>query len=326
MAVARRNLERELLQSRSDRDRMEAVNSRIRSEREALRKELEAAQATNRMLVSTTDTLTKANETLQIDLKKSQKFGKDLEDSLNDLQTRFEDQDRKCHNLRFDKDDLASTIEAAKRKQALQATDIAKLTNSRANLEQELKAARAALLSSEAPSVAEQEGLNGELRTLRTANANLEKKVASHAHDNEYMRQQYQTASTAAAASANEISDLERKLEVAQRQAQGEATRLAGVSRTEETRQAQAMVELLRLEVASRERLLQKQAEDLKEFKDFKRGRGGVVTRGSSVQAKSPRGGSRAGSPSVGGGGGYGGKVGGSSLRYGSGVRGDEKR
>lgn len=321
MAAARRKAEQDVIGLRAERDRLEEENAKLHSKRNTLHKELQDAKDKIGIVTNEGILLKSENEILHGDLKKSQKFAKDLEDSLNDLQTRYEDKYDKCHTLRFDNADLTATVEAAKRKQGLHAAEVAKLNNSRANLDQELKAARATLLSSDVPSVARLEGLNEEIRTLRAANATLEKKVASHAHDNEYMRQQYQTASTAAATSVNQIASLQRELEVAQRQAQGEATRLASVNRTEEARQAFATVERLTLELASRERLLQKQAEDLKEFKDFKRGRGGVVTRGSSVQAKSPRGGSRAGSPGVG----YGGKVGGSGLRYGSRYDGEGK-
>lgn len=324
---ARRKLEQEILGLRVDRDRLEDQNTKLQSDKDSLSRELRDLKCDMSLMKSERDMLRNDRKTLQSDLKKATQFGRDLESSLNDLQTRYEDKYTQCHTLRVDKEDLADVLEAKRKKEALHAADIAKLTNSRANLEQELKAARAALLSSEAPSVAKLEGLNGEIRNLRTANTNLEKKVATHAHDNDYMRQQYQTASSAAATSANQIASLERQLAVAERKAKGEATRLAQINQSEELRQALSTVERQSLELVSRERLLQKQAEDLKEFKDFKRGRGGVVTRGSSVQAKSPRGGSRAGSPGVGGSSAYGGgsKVGSSGLRYGSRMEDDGK-
>lgn len=321
-AISRRRLEHELASLRLARDRREDEYTRLQADRDTLFNDLRIVKSEEGYLKIIRDALETDKKRIRADLEKAQQFGKEMEHSLNVLQTRFEDQTRKCHTLRIDKEDLATAVETLKRKQALQATEISKLTAARANLEQDLKAARGALLSSNVPSVAEVEGLNGELRALRAANANLEKKAASQAHDYEYMKSRYQTATTDAATHVNQIASLQRELEVAQRQAQGEATRLASISRTEETRQALATVERQSLELASRERLLQKQAEDLKEFKDFKRGRGGVVTRGNSVQAKSPRGGSRAGSPGVGGSG-YGGKVGGSGLRYGGGIGGD---
>lgn len=322
MVSARRSrLEQEVLSLKVERDGLQVEKDRIESERNNLHLK---ATGDHSVWKSSRQKMESEIQTLQADLENSRHFAIDLEVSLNDLQTRFEDKDRKFQTLKYDKSDMDATLEAAKRKQALHAADIAKLTNSRANLEHELKAARAALLSSEVAPIAELEGLNGELRTLRAAKTSMEKRLASQAHDNEYMRQQYQSASTAAAASANQLTILQVELEEAQRHAQGEATRLAGISRTDETRQALATVERQSLELASRERLLQKQAEELKELKDLKRGRGGVVTRGSSVQAKSPRGGSRAGSPGVGGSG-YGGRVGGSGLRYGSGIGGDGK-
>ncbi|MCJ1470723.1 hypothetical protein MMC07_009370 [Pseudocyphellaria aurata] len=320
-STARRRLEADLLATRTECDRLEDDRAKLRSERETLVKGLNDAKSEIALLKSERHMLRQQRDTLQTDLTKSTSFARDLEASLGELQTRFEKKNDRCHTLRYDNDDLETKVNAAKQKQSHQAAEIAKLVEARASLEQELRAARDALLSSNNPSIASLESLNGENRDLRATIVNLEKKVASQAHDNDYIRQEYQNASSAAATSANQITALQRDLEVAQRRAQGEATRLASINRTNETSQLLATVERQSLELASRERLLQKQAEDLKEFKEFKRGRGGVVTRGSSVQAKSPRSRSRAGSPGVGGGGH--GKVGGSSLRYGSRAEGD---
>lgn len=322
-STARRRLEADLLASRTECDRLEDDRAKLHSEREALIKELNDAKSEIAFQKSERHMLRQQRETLQADLKKSMSFASDLETSLSELQTRFEKKNDRCHTLRYDKDDLEAKVNTAKQKQSVQAAEITKLTQSIISLEQELRAARAALLSSDNPSIAALEGLNDEIRVLRAANVNLEKKVASQAHDNDYIRQEYQNASSAAATAANQITSLQRELEVAQRQAKGEATRLASINRTNETSQLLATVERQSLELASREHLLQKQAEDLKEFKEFKRGRGGVVTRGSSVQAKSPRSRSRAGSPGVGGVGHGGSRVGGSGLRYGSRADGD---
>lgn len=245
---------------------------------------------------------------------RTEKERQDILSSLNDLQTRMEDKIKDFRTLRHDKEGLESTMTATINKSRLQTSEIAILQERRVQLELDLKTARDANKASSNPNVAELENLREEIHKLKAQNAILEKKVAAHATDLEYTRTQYQTASNAAAEATGRVSELERHLATMTVKASGEAARLAEVNRSSAVEQANAEVERLQLENQMFENMLRRKEEELRELKQH--GRGGVVTRGNSVGGKSPRGGSRAGSPAPGTPG-FGGKVGGSALRFG---------
>lgn len=251
--------------------------------------------------------------------ERTEKERQDIASSLNDLQTRMEDKTKHSRKARHEKEDLESTMATALNKSALQISEIATLKADRARLELNLKSARDANKASSNPSVAELETLKEENRKLKADNTALEKKITINTNDLEYIREQYQNASTAAAEASTRATKLDHDLAAMTIKAQGEAARLAEVNQSTAVDQAHAEVEKLRLENQMFETMLRRKEEELRELR---RGRGaGVVTRGSSVVGggKSPRGGSRAGSPGPGGVGfgGVGGKVGGSALRFG---------
>ena len=245
--------------------------------------------------------------------EKTEKERQEIASSLNDLQTRVEDKTKQSRKLWHEKDELETTMAVVLNKSALHTSEIAMLKTHQARLEDELKSAREANRVSTNPDVAELESLKEEIRKLKAENVAQQKKVTSHATDLEYARIQYQNASNAAVEATTRASKLEQDLASMTVKAQGEAARLAEVNKNTAVEQAHNEIEKLQLELQMFESMLRRKEEELKELK---RGRGGVVTRGSSVGGKSPRGGSRAGSPAPGAGG-FGGKVGGSALRYG---------
>lgn len=245
--------------------------------------------------------------------EKTEKERQEIVSSLNDLQTRVEDKTKQSRKLWHEKDELESTMAVVLNKSALHTSEIAMLKTNQARLEDELKSAREANKVSTNPDVAELESLKEEIRKLKAENVAQQKKATTHATDLEYTRIQYQNASNAAAEATTRASKLEQDLAAMTVKAQGEAARLAEVNKNTAVEQAHNEVEKLQLELQMFESMLRRKEEELRELK---RGRGGVVTRGSSVGGKSPRGGSRAGSPAPGAGG-FGGKVGGSALRFG---------
>lgn len=246
-------------------------------------------------------------------------------ESLEELQFRFETKHKKVRTLSAACDQNEAALATAINKSARQSAELAAMVEKKASLEAELKESRNALLNSSDPSVAEREGFHEKIRTLKETNAGLDKKTANLNHDLEYCREQYQTASNAAVKATTRISELEAELLIAQRKASGEAVKLATINQSTENSDLRDQVDLLGREVKSREDLLRRKEEELR---DLKRGRTGVVTRGNSVGGKSSRGaspgvGSSSGGGSgggylgggLGGGGGKGG-VGGSSLRF----------
>jgi chromosome segregation ATPase len=231
-------------------------------------------------------------------------------ESLEELQSRFEVKSKQYLTLRAENEDLQATLATSVSQSKRHSAEIATLNEKYASLEAELKESRAALLNSAEPSVAERESFHAEIRALKESNATLEKKVANLNHDLEYCREQYQTASNAAVEATNRLSEISAELTMAQRKASGEAVKLATLNRNNENRDLRDEVQKLRLEVKIRDDLLRRKEEELR---DLNHGRAGYVTRGNSVGGKSSRG----ASPGLGAGGHGGGKVGGSSLRFG---------
>lgn len=232
-------------------------------------------------------------------------------ESLEELQLRFEMKSKKLRTLSAACDQSEAALAASVNRNMRQSAELATMNEKNASLEVELKGSRDALLNSSELSVAEREDFHMQIRTLKESNTGLDKKVTNLNHDLEYCREQYQTASNAAVEATTRVSELEAELTIAQRRASGEAVKLATLNQSNDNFALRTEVEHLGLEVKAREDLLRRKEEELR---DLKRGRTGVVTRGNSVGGKSSRG----ASPGTGAAGGYmGGKVGGSSLRYG---------
>lgn len=231
-------------------------------------------------------------------------------ESLEDLQLRFEIKSKKFRTLNAASDEFEAALATSVSKNRRQSVEIVAMHEKIASLEAELKDSRDACLNSTEPSVVERESLHAQIRTLKESNAGLEKKGTNLSHDLEYCREQYRTASNAAVEATTRVSELESELTVAQRKANGEAVKLATLNQANENEHLREEVEILQLEIKHRDDHLRRKEEELR---DLKHDRRGVVTRGNSVGGKSSRG----ASPGIGAGGYMGGKVGGSTLRFG---------
>jgi chromosome segregation ATPase len=161
--------------------------------------------------------------------------------------------------------------------------ELTKLKEEKATGDAELSAAREALSTSAIPEIAELNTLKGELNTAREENKRLEKRIASMQNDLEYMRTNYQQASSAAAEAANEINDLKSELATAQRKASENAVRIHEIQASEEIKQHLSRIDELETEKAEMERELEKKSEELRTLMNGRRS-----TRGTSVP-HSPR-------------------------------------
>lgn len=248
-------------------------------------------------------------------------------ESLEDLQLRFEASHKKCRTVSASNEELEVELDKAVSQTRRQSADIARINEKNTTFKAVLKDAHEALLNSTEPSVAERESFRSQIRTLTETNAGLEKKVSSLNNDLGYCREQYQSASNAAAEAATRVTELEAEVIMAERKVKqsSEATKLRSLNQNSENVSQRTELEELRLEVKNRDDLLRRKEEELR---DLRHGRAGVVTRGNSVgggkssRGASPAVGAGAGvggymGPGGGGGTGGGGKFGGSSLRFG---------
>lgn len=94
-----------------------------------------------------------------------------------------------------------------------QAAEYAKLKEQNEALQVELATARAAMKDSVVPGVADMEILREENRTLQTDIQRLQKRIANNNNDLEYMRNNYHTASSAAATVTSELNEARVEME-----------------------------------------------------------------------------------------------------------------
>lgn len=192
--------------------------------------------------------------------------------------------------------ELTEELETLKKDYAKSRTDKLALQADVGRLDKELANVRLELLNHPDPAVREKARLNAEIRTLTAENANLKKKIENMTKDWEYTKQLYSEASQAATDRAAELAAVEAKLPELERKAGENQAKMRGTIHDSEIAQLRKEVGNLKATVKSREKLVMRKEEQITELK---RGRGGLQTRGSSVQPRSPRGGSRGASPAA---------------------------
>lgn len=313
-------------------DHLQRQNAYLTRQNSHLRSQVERLNTSLTSLKENLTTASRTNNSLSSQLshhttRESQIS--DLEVSLSDLQTRYETKVRSYGHIHLEKADLLSALDKANKKLLSQTTEITSLRESKQTLQTDLEQARDDLLNSDNADLARLATAEATARAAEKEVSTLTSKFTSLASDLDFARQAYQSASTSAADLAGQVSALTTSLETAERKAAGEATRLAEANRDNAVREAKKQVRQLKVALEEREKVCRRKEEEIETLKG-RRGRGGVVTRGGSVQpgalgpggqGKSPRG-SRGGSPMPGVG--LGMMVGGEGMRRGgSGLRGE---
>ncbi|CAG8900300.1 unnamed protein product [Penicillium egyptiacum] len=252
---------------------------------------------------------------LQADLAHANSRFEEMEKALGILQHRYESRTKELHATRQERDRLAENNPTLERRVEKQNQTISSLKEERAELKHELDEARQALRDG-GGSPAELETAREEIRRLARENSNLERKAEFEKNQSEYMREQYQTASTAAAQSGTESRHLAAENEKLKRKADSNAVQLGELHMKDESVRHIARIEELELILATRDEFLRRKEDELREIRKNR-----PSTRSTSTQPRSPKwSGSRPTSPGVGhngnGNGGLGGR--GSALRYSS--------
>ncbi|KAK2763044.1 hypothetical protein FQN54_009677 [Arachnomyces sp. PD_36] len=188
-----------------------------------------------------------------------------LRSALSTLQHRYESRTEDLHKTRRERDLAQETNTKSEQRLQRQRDEITKLKEERTALTEELKGARETIKSG-GGSAAELETVKEEVRKLRSSNASLEKTTQYEKSQTEYTRQQYQNASTAAAQSGMEARQLQEENEELKRKVASEAYRLKELKLKNDDNAYLAQVEELKLALASREKLLRKREEDLRDL------------------------------------------------------------
>ncbi|RHZ54696.1 uncharacterized protein CDV56_107842 [Aspergillus thermomutatus] len=222
-------------------------------------------------------------EKLQKALADAQSRLQEREGVLSLLQHRYESRTQELHKVRQERDRLAESKVLSEQRLEKQKEDIIKLKDERTQLRHELEKARETLKAG-GGSMAELEKAQEEIRRLAKDNASLGRKAEYEAKQAEYTREQYQTASNVAAQSGNEILQLKEENESLKRRVAGDASRLRELNIQSDEQRHLARVRELEALLASREDLLRRKEDELREFRKNR-----PSTRSTSTQPRSPK-------------------------------------
>lgn len=208
----------------------------------------------------------------------------------------YEELREKAGNRHAEIQDQAVEIEKAKKDIGKARTEVLALKGERGTLQKELAAARLELVNHPDPAIREEAIKDARIRELEAEVLIKSKKIDNLAKDWELTKRLWNDASTAATAATQELAALEAKQpELLRKVAENESKRKELMNGAT-IRALQKEVVNLKATVKCRDNLIRRKEEQISELK---RGRGGVQTRGSSVQPRSPRGGSRGASPAA---------------------------
>lgn len=232
---------------------------------------------------------------LQNDLAGAHSRLQEIEKALSELQHRYESRTMDLHKTRQERDCLLENKTSLEQRLEKQKEDILKLKEDRSNLRQELEEARQELKNG-GGTMADLETAREEIRRLTKENASLERKADYTQSQTEYIREQYQTASTVAAQAGNEARQLREENETLTRKVAQNIVRLHEISNETASVRDIARIEELEMILAARDDLLHRKEEELREIRKNR-----PSTRSTSTQPRSPKwaAGSRPTSPGV---------------------------
>ncbi len=191
----------------------------------------------------------------------------------------------------------AVELEKAKKETTKARTEILALKGERGTLQKELAAVRLELVNHPDPAVREPAVKDARIRDLEAQVRAQSKKLDGQSKEWDLTKRLWNDASTAAATLKQDLATLEAKQPELQRKAAENEVKRRELANDATVKALRKEVYVLEATVKSRDSLIRRKEEQIVELK---RGRGGVQTRGSSVQPRSPRGGSRGASPAAG--------------------------
>ena len=192
----------------------------------------------------------------------------------------------------------AAELEKARKDNGKARTEILALKCERGTLQKELAAVRLELVNHPDPRIREPAIKDARIRELESEVLAKSKKIDNLTKDWEFTKGLWNEASTSAATAQQELAALEAKQPDLLRKAAENEVKRRELANDATIKALREEVYIQEATVKSRENLIRRKEEQIAELK---RGRGGVQTRGSSVQPRSPRGaGSRGVSPATG--------------------------
>ncbi|KAJ5318028.1 hypothetical protein N7508_002536 [Penicillium antarcticum] len=277
-------------------------------------------ESLEKILIQTKHAHATEKEQLQAELAQVRAQAKEMEQAFGKLQHRFETRTEQVYTIRKELDALAASKTVLERNFEKSEREVLTLKEEKKVLKHDLQEARETIKAG-GGSAAELETARGEIRRLTAENEDLNRKSTYEAKRSEYTREQYQTASTAAAQSGNESRLLTSENDDLKRKADQNKLKLREMNIKDNAARHLAQIDELQLILAARDELLRRKEEELREIRKNR-----PSTRSTSTQPRSPKisASSRPTSPGIGhnGNGHNGGLPGrGSALRFSSEMR-----
>jgi len=183
------------------------------------------------------------------------------------------------HNMRL----ALERERSAKLKADRLAEDLAKLREAKSLVDSKLANATAALVNSSIPAVAEMEKLKADLLAAKIENAALLRRLENTQGTVNYMQENYQTASSAATAAANEVAELQEEIGRIKIYANNNIVEINKINTTSNLQEQLNRIDELTTQKAEVEQQLERKSEELRSMLNGRR-----PTRGTSVP-RSPR-------------------------------------
>ena len=191
----------------------------------------------------------------------------------------------------------AAELEKAKKDIGKARNENLALKGERGTLQKDLAAARLELVNHPNATIREPAKQDARIRELEADVHAKAKKIDNLTRDWELTKRLWTDASTAAGTATRDLAALQAKQPALERKAADNELKRRELANNATIKGLRADVAVLEATVKTRDNLIRRKEEQIAELK---RGRGGVQTRGSSVQPRSPRGGSRGASPAAG--------------------------
>jgi len=203
---------------------------------------------------------------------------KDLEDSIRNIQPKYQEALNERGNFEVKMIKAAQAQKEIQKSHDSRKEELVRLRGQKSTMEAELRTARTALTSSTIPQVAELYQSKEELVAAKVENERLQKRISNMNNDLEYMRSNYQNASSAASEAFNELSSLKEENDILKRKASDNAAEIHRIQASNETKIYLTRINELDGEKKELERELGKKNEELKTIMNGRRS-----TRGTSV-------------------------------------------
>lgn len=202
----------------------------------------------------------------------------DLRSSISVIQPKYQEALNDRAEFEHQAKTYMTVAESHKANLEVRQAQITKLKEEKEALSSELQTVRGVMASSANPDIVLVAQLQVQVRTLTEENAKLERQKKAAQSDTEYMRESYQTASSAAVKSGSALQALESQVTSLREQASANKVKIHEIQRDQDKAGYLRMVRQLKIQNAELQRELDKKAGELAAAMNGRRSTRGTST------------------------------------------------